>query len=59
MHDLLASRERSSGRMGRHDRGRPVPSLGVPAAPACGFGDRTALKSISEEMAPGSRALTS
>ena len=59
MHDLLASRERSSGQMGRHDPGRPVQSQDVPAAPACGFGDRTASKSISEEMAPGSRALIS
>ena len=56
MHDLLASRERSCGRMGRHDPGRPVQSQDMPAAPACGFDDRAALKSISEEMAPGSRA---
>jgi len=28
-------------------------------APTCGFGDQTALKSISEEMAPGWQVLIS
>ncbi len=59
MHDLLASRDRSCGRMSRRGPGRPIQSQRVPVAPASGFGDQTASKSISEEMAPGRRALIS
>ena len=59
MHDLPASRERSRGQTGRRAPGRPVQSERVPVAPACGFGDQTALKSISDKMAPGRRALIS
>jgi hypothetical protein len=38
---------------GRRGRGRPVQGKRVLMAPACGFGDQMAFKSISEDMASG------
>jgi hypothetical protein len=52
MHDLLGSRERSRIRMDRCESGWYVQRPRVLVAPTCGFGDQTALKSISEETAP-------
>ncbi len=52
MHDLLASRERSRGRLGCRGQSRHVQRQSVPVAPTCGFADQSALKSISEEQAP-------
>jgi hypothetical protein len=52
MHDPLASRERSSERLGCRGQGWHIQRQSVLVAPTCGFVGLSALKSISEEKAP-------